>query len=180
MRRRSLLVVAAIALSVGGQAYAAHPDVSTEAMPGVNFAGFKTFNWVKAPIPQGMDPVAYERMQNDVADALINKGYQQANPADISLVLTVGARQKTDFNSWGFFGNQLDVYQYTQGKLSVDAFDNKTRQAVWHGQASETINPNKPDPAKVDSAINKMMVKFPAGGGGGAAPPAAGAPASPP
>jgi hypothetical protein len=178
MRRRSLLVVAAIALSVGGQAYAG-PSISTEAAPGANFAGYKTFSWVNEPIPAGMDPVAYQRIQSDVEGALAEKGYQKADQGgDLALVLTLGARQKTDFNSWGFFGRQMDVYQYTQGKLSLDAFDTKTRQAVWHGQASETINPDKPNPAKVDSAIGKLMVKFPEGGG--AEPAAASAPASPP
>ena len=176
MRRWSLLALAAIGLSIGGQAYAAHPDISTESMPGVNFAGYKTFSWVQEAIPQGMDPVAYQRIQMDVADGLISKGYQQVDQnGDLSLILTLGAREKTDVNSFGFWGRQLDVYQYTQGKLSLDAFDTKTQKAVWHGQASETINPNKPDPAKVDSAVGKLMVKFPEGAG---APPAAAA--SPP
>lgn len=178
MLRRSFLAGAAVGLLLAGAAQAAKPDISTEAMPGVNFAGYKTFTWVNMPIPAGMDPVSYQRIQMAVEGALAGKGYAKADPGDLSLILTLGARQKTEFQSWGWLGRQTDVYQYTTGKLSVDAFDTKTRQAVWHGQASETINPDKPNPGKVDQAVAKLMDRFPTGGS--YAPPASSAPAAPP
>jgi hypothetical protein len=145
-------------------AFGAHagPKISTDVAPGADFGRYKTFTWVETRPPGGMDPVAYGRIMQDVETGLEAKGYTKSDPGDLSLLLTVGAREKTEVNTWGYFGRQLDVYQYTEGKLSVDAFDSKTKQAVWHGQADATINPKKPNPAKIDAAVSKLIAPFPA------------------
>jgi hypothetical protein len=31
-----------------------------------------------------------------------------------------------------------------EGQISLDAFDTKTKRAVWHGQITDTINPKSP------------------------------------
>jgi hypothetical protein len=54
------------------------------------------------------------------------------------------------------------VRQYTEGQLSVDVFDTKTRQPLWHGQATGTVNPQKLDARKIDAAAADIMTKFPA------------------
>ena len=113
-----------------------------------------------------MDPVAYERIRQGVEQGLTGKGYSKADPGDLSVIITLGARDKTDVKSWGRFGLQQDVYQYTEGQMSVDVFDTKTKQPLWHGQATETINPKKPDPQKIEAAVTDVMAKFPARPGG--------------
>ena len=163
MNRKFLLnlgVATGLALSVGGPAQA--QTISTQAMPGVNFSAYKTYAWVNAMPPAGMNPVMYQTIMMDFDAALAQKGYVKASPGDLSLVLTVSAQNKTDVQSWGRFGLQTSVYQYTVGQMSLDVFDTKTEQALWHGQASKTINPNKPNVAKVNAAITKLMVQFPA------------------
>ncbi|HYX46226.1 MAG TPA: DUF4136 domain-containing protein, partial [Sphingomicrobium sp.] len=150
-------------LALCSQASIAGPSISTQAMPGVNFSSYKTYTWVQATAPAGGNPVMQQQILNDLDAALAQKGYQEVKSGgDLSLVLTIGAQEKTDIQSWGWWGRQLSVNQYTQGQLSLDAFDTKTQQAVWHGQASQTIDPDKPNPSKVDAAIAKLMVQFPA------------------
>jgi hypothetical protein len=170
MHRRWFLVLTAASV-VAALPASARPTISTDAAPGVNFQTYKTFSWVNPTPPAGMDPVAFGRIRSEIEDDLAAKGYQSASPGDLSLILTVGERQKTDFESWGRFGLQTSAYTYTQGSLSLDAFDTKTRQAVWHGQATETVNPDKPNFGAIRDGIDKMVGKFPAGGG--APPPAA-------
>jgi hypothetical protein len=123
-----------------------------------------------------MNPVAFDRIRTNIESALGGKGYQKAagNVGDLSLILTLGAKQQTQFDSFGRFGLQTDVYQYTQGTLSLDAFDTKAKKAIWHGQATETVNPDKPNNRAIDDGVTKLMAKFPAGGvtGSGAAAPA--------
>jgi hypothetical protein len=166
MHRRSLLITGAAAgaaLAFGAQA---RPRVSTESLPGVSFSNYKTYSWVSTKPPSGMNPVAYERIVDDVNAGMAKKGYQQSSqgsPADLALIVSVGAQNKTDFDSFGVLGLQTDVYQYTEGKLSVDAFDTQTKKAVWHGQAQEDINPDKTNSHKIDYAVEKMMDKFPVG-----------------
>lgn len=173
MRRRWFLLLASAtagAIAVGSAA--ARPKITTDAAPGADFSSYKTFAWVNPRPPAGMDPVAFGRIRSAVESGLAAKGYQPGDPGDLSLILSVGARQKADLESWGRFGLQQSVYQYTEGTLSVDAFDTKTRQAVWHGQASETINPDKPNVKAVDAAVAELMSKFPPGGGSAPAAPA--------
>ena len=77
------------------------------------------------------------------------------------MVLTVGKRQKVDLDTWNSYGYN-DAYVRTQGEVSLDAFDTKTKKALWHGTVTEIINPNKPDPARAEEAIGKLLEHFPA------------------
>jgi hypothetical protein len=172
MNRGYLLILglaSGLALSAGAQA---RPTVSTDAVPGVNFSAYRTYTWANASVAAGVNPVMQQRILADFDAALAQHGYQRAEPADLSMILTIGAQNKTDVQSWGRFGLQTSIYQYTQGQVSLDVFDTKTNQALWHGQVSETVDPNKPNQAKIDAAIAKLMVQFPA--------TAAVAPSSPP
>ena len=161
MNRKNMLILG-LAASLSFEAPLAAQKISAQALPGVNFGAYKTYSWVNAQPPAGMNPIMYQRIMADIEQALAQKGYSKAESGDLALILTLGAREKTDVQQWGRFGLQTSVYQYTQGQLSLDAFDSKTNQALWHGQASQTINPDKPNPAKVDKAIAKLMKQFPA------------------
>lgn len=158
MDRRTLgAMLAAVALS----ACASTPMVSSDTTPGANFANYKSYAWANSLPPQGLNPVTFERMRQGVDSALASRGYSKADNGDLTVILTLGARDKTDINTWGRFGRQVDVYQYTEGKMSVDVFDTKTRQPLWHGEATQTIDPNRSDPALVDAAVSGVMAKFP-------------------
>jgi len=146
MIRRGLVIALAAGL-LAVQAWA-KPKVSTDTTPGANFATYRTFAFANAQPPAGMNPVAYERIRQGVEQGLAGKGYSKAEPGDLSVILTVGARDKTDVNTWGRFGRQVDVYQYTEG------------------QATETINPEKPNPQKINAGVTDLMAKFPARPGG--------------
>jgi hypothetical protein len=162
MQRTYLIVLgvaSGLALSTAAQA---GPAISTDVAPGVNFSAYRTYTWANTQAPEGINPVMFQRITADFDSALSQRGYQKAPSGDLSLVLTIGAQNKTDIETWGRFGLQTSVYQYTQGQLSLDVFDTKTKQALWHGQATETVDPAKPNASKVDGAINKLMVKFPA------------------
>jgi hypothetical protein len=172
MKRRSALILGATISAALSTAALAGPEISTQAVPGVNFSAYKTYTWANTQPPGGMNPVMFQRLMADFDSALAQHGYQKGPPtSDLSLVLTIGAQNKTDVETWGRFGLQTSVWQYTQGQLSLDAFDTKTQQALWHGQATETVDPNKPNPAKVDAAVSKLMMKFPATAAPAAAPP---------
>jgi hypothetical protein len=162
MHRKILLSVAFVLASTMPGTAIAGPSISAQAAPGVSFSSYKTYSWIEADVPPGANPISYQQIMADIDTALAGKGYsKQPSNGDLSLYLTLGQQQKTDVESWGRFGLQTSVYQYMQGQLSLDAFDTKTKQAVWHGQASETINPDKPNQSKIDSGIQKLMAKFP-------------------
>jgi hypothetical protein len=171
MSRRLFVTCVAGVVLIAASAYAGRPDISTMAAPGVNFAGYKTYAWVNQAPPGGMNPVEFQQIQADISAALAQRGYTQADPGDLSLIVSAGAHQQTEFQAWGgWLNREVDTNVITTGRLSVDAFDTKTRQAVWHGSAAETINPDKPNLKNIDSAVTKLMDKFPTGGGAVATP----------
>jgi len=157
--RKAFVVALALALPLA----AVSAEVSSDTTPGVNFAAYTTFSFASTTPPAGLDPVAFERIVMDVQSGLEGKGYTNAaQGGDLSVIITVGEQDKTDVSSWGRFGLQTDVYQYTQGQLSVDVFDTKTKQPLWHGQATETVNPGRTNPAKIDKEVGEVMARFPA------------------
>jgi hypothetical protein len=158
---RRLALFSTLSAMVALCACSASPKVSSESAAGANFASYKTFTFI-SQTPAGGNPVAVGRIQQNVGSALAAKGYTQGQPGDLTVVTTVGAQDRTQIDTWGYWGMRADVYQYTEGKLAVDVFDTKTRKALWHGQATETIDPNKPDPAAINAAVTSVMASFPA------------------
>ncbi len=153
----------AVTASVPGTA-----QTSAQTAPGANLSAYRTYEWLGTTPPAGANPIMVQQIIADFDAQMASRGYQKAQPGELTLVLSLGAREKTDIQSWGRFGLQTSVYQYTQGQLSLDVYDTKTQQALWHGQVAKTIDPNKPNPSKVTKAIDKLMQKFP-----GTAAPAA-------
>ncbi|WP_165912095.1 DUF4136 domain-containing protein [Novosphingobium sp. PhB165] len=144
-----------------GTPTASFSKVSSDATPGVNFADYKTFHIVNERPPSGMDPVAFERIRMGVEQGLTGKGYAKADDGDLAVIITVGAKDKTDVETWGAFGRQVDVRQYTEGQLSVDAFDAKTKRPLWHGKAVDDVG-SKLNTDKVEKEVAKLMAQFPA------------------
>ena len=161
--RRTLLAAMLVATVLPLQACAGPGhDVRVNSAFASNPTTYRTYSWVDTRMraPSGMDSVTYQRLQSNIDGALGQKGYQRGDPGDLTLVLTIGARDYSD-TSW-YYGD----YRYTEGQLSVDVFDTKSKQALWHGQAIGSVDRTNPDPEKVDAALTEIMDQFPA-----AAPP---------
>jgi hypothetical protein len=157
-RNRFLALSAVMSLFVATGAVAG-PTISSNTAPGVDFSAYKTYQWVQ--ISPSSNPVIQQEIVASIEQSLASKGLVKAPSADMKLVLTTGVQTQTELESWGRFGMQTNTYQYSQGQLSIDAFDAKTNMALWHGQATETINPEKPDMKKINEAITKLMATFP-------------------
>lgn len=159
MNRNRLLALSAVMSLFAATGAVAGPTISSNTAPGVDFGAYKTYQWVQ--ISPSSNPVIQQEIVASIEQSLASKGLVKAPAADMKLVLTTGVQSKTDIESWGRFGLQTSAYQYSVGQLSIDAFDAKTNMALWHGQATETINPDKPDMKKINQAITKLMAKFP-------------------
>lgn len=136
--------------------------VTSDTTPGVNFASYQTFAIVNSTPPAGLNPVAFERIRMGVQQGMTSKGYTSAAEGDLAVVITVGEQDRTNVETFGWFGRQVDVHQYTEGQLSVDVFDQRTRQPLWHGQATGTVHPDRPDSERIDREVAQVMAQFPA------------------
>ncbi len=157
---RRLFGLGLIVLALG--ACESTPNISSDIAPGANFSGYRTYEWVDVSPAAGMNPVSLERMRQGVERAMAAKGYTAASPGDITLILTVAGKERVDVQSWGRFGQNIDTYRYTEGKLTLDAFDTRTARPVWHGQATQNVDPGRTDPAQIDAAVAGVMAQFPA------------------
>jgi hypothetical protein len=162
MHRSLLISCVVLGIAAAGGAYASKPTVAAQTAAGADFSAYKTYNWVSTSAPSGVNPVAFQQAISDVNAAMAQKGYVQADQADLSLVLSAGKENRTAFSTIGY--EVVDESDYIVGKLTLDAFDSKTRQAVWHGQATKRIDPDKINQPAVDAAVTSMMAKFPASG----------------
>ena len=138
------------------------PQVTTTVAPTANFANYSTYSWASTTPPGGIDPVRYQAIMSNLDTRLAAKGYSQGNPGDMTLVLTLGKRTKIDLDAWNQWG-YADTYAHTEGEVDIDAFDTKTKQALWHGRVTDVIkSETKPDPARIDAALISLTEQFPA------------------
>jgi hypothetical protein len=68
------------------------------------------------------------------------------------------------YGGFGGFGGSATTFvqDYKVGTLVVDIFDAKTKQAIWHGFASDALSNNAASNATATAqAIDKMFSNFP-------------------
>ena len=160
MQRKQLLKLGLAGALVFAGAAHAKPQLSVDAAGGVDLSKYTTYSWVKTSPPPGYNSVRYQRALANINTRMAAKGYRHAEPADFVLALTVGKRQKVDLDAWNRYGYR-DAYTRTEGEVALDAFDAKTKKALWHAKITDIINPSKPDPARADAALTKLLEKFP-------------------
>jgi hypothetical protein len=169
------LVVAAAAL-LAGAAQAAAQDVSYNAMPGADFAKFKTYRWVNVENGQQADQITDRMIKTAIDAELAKKGLKMTDATDADLYVGYQAaiQHQTEWNAynmggvgWGYrMGGMATATSSTidVGMLDVDLYDRAAKELVWKGAASKTIDsgasPEKRQ-ANITKAVEKMMKNYP-------------------
>jgi hypothetical protein len=179
--------IAIAALLLALTACAATLRVDSDFDPAASFAGYRSFAWIRedpliqsSASPTSISPLNSRRIRDAVESALQAKGYT-LNPdrtaADFVVAFTVGARDRLDATSypapfywggyWGhaYFGSAVEVRSYREGQLSIDIFDGKSHQPVWHGGATKRITESdrKNAQSQIDAAVKAILARFPPG-----------------
>lgn len=165
-------------------ACASGPTVKSDYDHQANFAQYQTFGYMS---PLGTDKAGYntlltERLKSAARGQMEMRGYtySASNP---DLLLNFGAKlqQQTEvtpgfapmgpyygyrtgfYGGWPGYGWGDDVYQYTEGTLSVDLVDARRRQLVWEGVAvGEVQNPDSAGSSQnVDNVVARIFAKYP-------------------
>jgi hypothetical protein len=158
-------------------------SVSSQQYPKADFSGYRSYSWIAEdpqirPRGEGQQVSALtaRRIRDAVEAALAARGYRPAREAanaDFVVAYTVGARDRIDAQSypmpyrgpwlWSWYGSQTDLRVYREGTLSIDIFDGKTHQPVWHGRARKEITrADESDPVPViRQAVDAILAKFP-------------------
>ena len=162
------LVLALVACSVTrGQ------DVRTNYMPGTDFSKYHTYKWVPVEGASHPNQIVDAEIKQSIDAQLTAKGLTKATggKADLYVGYQTAVDQQKQWNAYGeggrwFGGGMATVNSQTidVGTLIVDMYDPATKQLVWTGQATKTLDPSnnqQKNEKNLDKAMTKLFKTFP-------------------
>jgi hypothetical protein len=155
-------------LCLGGIAALAQ-QVQFDYNRSANFSGYKTYQWVDYRPVQVGDELLDQDIKRAVDEQLASKGLRRVQSgADLLVGYQAGISQEKEFDSLGWggprgWGNWGDTRVTTStidiGNLVIGVFDPATKQLVWRGSATKTLDISK-DPDKNYRNLQKAMAKL--------------------
>jgi hypothetical protein len=144
-------------------------DVQFDHDRSANFNAFKTYQWVDYAQVQIGDQLLDQNIKRAVDEQLAGKGLRRVERGGDLLVGYQAAisheKQFDSFGGWGppLWGNwgstRITTSTIDIGRLTIGLFDPATKQLVWRGSASKTLDINK-DPDKNYRNLEKAMIKL--------------------
>ena len=175
MKTNRLAVTSAVALVAAACGYSIR--ATTDYDHSVSFSNYHSFFIMKGN--SSGNPLLDQRAADDVKTALTSKGWIEVPEGQGQAAVVVHAATKTKhtyqtlYDGWGGgwryrwgggFGGGATTFveDYKVGTVIVDIFDAKTKQAIWHGTASDALSDNaKSNAQATEQAIDKMFGAFP-------------------
>jgi len=152
------VVLAACAIALG-------QDVTTNSMPGTNFANFHTYKWVTIEGGAHPNQIIDQEIKQSIDSQLAAKGFTKtdADNANLYIGYQVAVDQQKQWNAWGMRGfggmGQATSSNIDNGTLVLDMYDPTTKQLVWQGRATKTLDPSS-NQEKNEKNLNKAMAKL--------------------
>lgn len=142
-------------------------DVRTNYMPGANFAKYKTYKWVAIEGGAHPNQIVDAEIKQAVDSQLASKGMSKTDGenADLYVGYQIAVDQEKQWNAWGSGGRVMGGMASATsstisiGTLVLDMYDPSSKQLVWQGNASKTIDP-KGSQEKNEKNLNKAMAKL--------------------
>lgn len=159
----TILVVALVAWGV-----MAAQDVRTNYMPGTDFSKYHTYKWVNIEGGAHPNQIVDQEIKQAIDAQLAAKGLTKtdAEQADLYIGYQIAVDQEKQWNAYGMGGGlrwggmgTATSSTITNGTLVLDMYDPSTKQLVWTGNASKTLDPSN-NPQKNEKNINKAMQKL--------------------
>jgi hypothetical protein len=164
---KTLILIAVLAFTVNGQ------KVKVSSDPAIDFSKYKTYAWDKGTLA---NPLIKQYIVTAVDREMTAKGLQRVE-SESDLIVTTLTATETDLTmtnpSWLPALNSIatgipassQAWPVTKGTLVVDISDAKTKNGIWRGAASHTLE-NGPsgdrvrDARAVEKPINKAVQKM--------------------
>ncbi|MFY9733483.1 MAG: DUF4136 domain-containing protein [Candidatus Acidiferrales bacterium] len=163
------LVVALLACSVTKA-----QDVTSNSMPGTDFTKYHTYKWVAVEGASHPNQIVDTQIKASIDSQLGAKGLTKTNSdkADLYIDYQVSVNQQKQWNAYGtgmgfrFGGGMATATSSTIdiGTLVLDMYDPASKQLVWSGRATKTIDPNNSQEKKqknLDKAMQKLLKNYP-------------------
>ncbi len=143
-------------------------DVRYNFMPGTDFSKYHTYRWVN--IEDGAHPnqIMDAEIKQAVDSQLASKGLTKtdSDKADLYVGYQIAVNQEKQWNGYGMggglrWGGMASATSSTinVGTLVLDLYDPATKQLVWTGNATKTIDPSSNQQKNIEK-LNKAMAKL--------------------
>jgi hypothetical protein len=165
-------------------AFALAQDVQYNFDPNADFTKYKTYRWEKHPKSLDVDDLTAGQLAKGFDAALATKGLtrKDSGATDLVLVFQLALNQEKQMTTYdtggygygpgwrgGWYGGGMGMSTSTTstiniGTVVVDMYDTATKQLVWRGSASKTIDAKaKPEKRQknIDKAAVKMLKNYP-------------------
>lgn len=160
-----------LALFVCGIASA--QTVTYNAMPGVDFSKYHTYKWVTIEGAKYPNQIVDAQIKSAIDTQLGGKGLTKAegDTADLYVGYQVSVSEQQQWNAYGMGGVRWGGGMATAtsstiatGTLVLDMYDPGTKQLVWTGRATKTLDPNANQEKKqknLNNAMQKLLKNYP-------------------
>ena len=155
--------------------------VSTDRLSEADFASYQTYSFMPerallVATPDFVNPMLEQQLKAAANRSLKSKGFKQVeNPEEADFVLSflLGARDQIKQNSYpttyreswrvgGPYTETTEVRNYTEGTLSIDVFEVKTRKPVWHGRATKHLSDaDRGNEKLINDVVAAILDEFP-------------------
>jgi Domain of unknown function (DUF4136) len=148
-------------------------DVTSNSMPGADFTKYHSYKWV--PIDGAVVPnqIVDAQIKQSIDSQLAGKGLTKTDGENAGLLIgyQVSIQQEKQWNAYGtggmrWGGGMASAQQSTisTGMLVLDMYDPSTKQLVWTGRVSKTLDPSANQGKKqknLDKAMQKLLKNYP-------------------
>jgi len=194
-----------LAASVMALAACTTPRVTTDVNPSFSVANCHSYTFAREHVANADQPAAFgnplnaDRLRAAIETNMAARGIARAaddGAADCVVGYALGTRQVVNdyyagwgpgwgYGGWrrggGYWGYDDGPWVENETRVAVDIFDARSRKAMWHGAASESMadltGPNAE--AKISAATAAIFSKLPTGAAPVAGAPLAAAPTTP-
>lgn len=149
-------------------------DITTNSMPGTNFANYHTYKWVTVEGATYPNQILDAQIKSSIDSQLAGKGLTKSDSdkADLYVAYQVSIDQQKQWNAYGTgvglrWGGGMATAQSSTisvGTLVLDMYDPSTKQLVWTGRATKTLDPGANQEKRqknLDKAMQKLLKNFP-------------------
>lgn len=166
LRSRNLHLLLVVVLSLTSGRLAAQ-DVKYNFMPGTDFSKYHTYRWVNIEGGAHPNQIVDAEIKQSIDSQLAAKGMTKtdSDKADLYVGYQIAVDQEKQWSAWGtgrgLGGGMGSATSSTinVGTLVLDMYDPGTKQLVWTGNATKTIDPGS-NQEKNEKNLNKAMAKL--------------------
>lgn len=148
-------------------------DVKYNFMPGTDFSKYHTYKWVTIEGGGHPNQIVDAEIKQSVDSQLASKGLTKtdSDKADLYVGYQIAVDKEKQWSGYGMgggirWGGMATATSSTisVGSLVLDLYDPATKQLVWSGNATKTIDPSsnqEKNQKNLDKAMQKLLKNYP-------------------